>query len=129
MALALAHANEHHLVHRDVKPGNIMVVADGTAKLCDLGLAKSIHQDQDLTHTGTTHGTPHYMSPEQARGSADIDIRSDIYSLGATLYQMVVGEVPFTGASAAVVLLKHLSETVPSPRHRRPGATRRRASC
>ncbi len=120
IALALGHAAENGLVHRDVKPDNIMMAKDGVAKLCDLGLAKSILEDPRLTQSGATHGTPHYMSPEQARGSASIDIRSDIYSLGATLYHMLVGEVPFDGSSAAVILLKHLTEHVPSPRAKRP---------
>ncbi|MCI0340494.1 MAG: protein kinase [Planctomycetales bacterium] len=119
IALALGHAAENGLVHRDVKPDNIMMARDGVAKLCDLGLAKSIQEDPRLTQSGATHGTPHYMSPEQARGSAAIDIRSDIYSLGATLYHMLVGEVPFDGSSAAVILLKHLTEHVPSPRAKR----------
>jgi len=120
MAHALKHAADHNLVHRDVKPDNIMITRDGVAKLCDLGLAKSTRARLRLTHAGSTHGTPHYMSPEQARGREDIDIRSDIYSLGATLYHMLVGEVPFDGESAAVILLKHISEDLPSPRIRRP---------
>jgi len=123
MGLALEHAADHNLVHRDIKPDNIMITSDGTAKLCDLGLAKSTRGKLRLTQAGSTHGTPHYMSPEQARGREDIDIRSDIYSLGATLYHMLVGEVPFDGESAAVILLKHISEEVPSPRVRRPEIT------
>jgi serine/threonine-protein kinase len=117
---ALQHAADHKIVHRDIKPDNIMITEEGIAKLCDLGLAKSTRGKLRLTQAGSTHGTPHYMSPEQARGKEDIDIRSDIYSLGATLYHMLVGEVPFDGESAAVILLKHISEEVPSPRVARP---------
>ncbi|MHC4778539.1 MAG: protein kinase domain-containing protein, partial [Planctomycetota bacterium] len=117
---ALKHAEDHNLVHRDIKPDNIMITEEEVAKLCDLGLAKSTRGKLRLTQAGSTHGTPHYMSPEQARGKEDIDIRSDIYSLGATLYHMLVGEVPFDGESAAVILLKHISEEVPSPRVSRP---------
>ncbi|MHC5036400.1 MAG: protein kinase domain-containing protein [Planctomycetota bacterium] len=120
IARALKHAADHNLVHRDIKPDNIMITKEGVAKLCDLGLAKSTRGKLRLTQAGSTHGTPHYMSPEQARGKEDIDIRSDIYSLGATLYHMLVGEVPFDGESAAVILLKHISEDVPSPRVQRP---------
>jgi len=120
MSRALQHAADHNLVHRDIKPDNIMITAEEVAKLCDLGLAKSIRGKLRLTQAGSTHGTPHYMSPEQARGTKDIDIRSDIYSLGATMYHMLVGQVPFDGESAAVILLKHISEEVPSPRVLRP---------
>ena len=115
IAAALSHADKHGMVHRDVKPDNIMVARDGTAKLCDLGLAKSSAGGELLTRPGGTVGTPHYISPEQARGVPDIDVRSDIYSLGATLYHMLTGRTPYEGESAAVVMTKHLAEEIPSP--------------
>jgi serine/threonine-protein kinase len=120
IAHALHHAHRHNMVHRDVKPDNIIVTPSGVAKLCDLGLAKSMAGDSAMTQTGLAVGTPHYISPEQARGDQDVDIRADIYSLGATLYHMVIGRTPFSGSSAAVVMTKHLNEAVPDPRTIRP---------
>ncbi len=120
IAQALHHAHRHDMVHRDIKPDNIIVTQTGVAKLCDLGLAKSMGQDSSLTQTGMAVGTPYYVSPEQARGESDVDIRSDIYSLGATLYHMVLGRTPFSGSSAAVVMTKHLTEEPEDPRAARP---------
>ncbi len=115
VASALEHAHVHGLVHRDVKPDNIMLdETAGTVKLCDLGLAKS-RGEAGQTGGGIAVGTPHYISPEQARGGEDVDIRADIYGLGATLYAMVTGRTPFDGPPAAV-LSKHLTETCPAPR-------------
>jgi len=116
VSLALQHAHDAGLVHRDIKPDNIFLAADGQAKLGDLGLARSTGGEESrLTQTGVMVGTPHYVSPEQARGSADVDTRSDIYSLGATLYHMVTGQVPFEGDTAMAVLNKHLNEELPWP--------------
>jgi len=116
VALALQHAHDAGLVHRDIKPDNIFLAADGQAKLGDLGLARSAGAEESrLTQTGVMVGTPHYVSPEQAKGSADVDTRSDIYSLGATLYHMVTGQVPFEGDTAMAVLNKHLNEELPWP--------------
>ncbi len=115
IARALEHADKNGLVHRDVKPQNIIVTHKGIAKLCDLGLAKADDSEAHITHAGISIGTPHYISPEQAKGLADVDIRSDIYSLGASFYHMVVGEVPFVGSSPMVVMTKHLTEDVPFP--------------
>jgi serine/threonine-protein kinase len=120
VARALEHAHAHNIVHRDVKPDNILLTCDHTAKLCDFGLAKSVSTQTHLTQSGMTVGTPHYVSPEQARGSGRVDIRADIYSLGATLYHLVTGETPFHGSSAAVVMTKHLSEQVPWPQDVNP---------
>lgn len=112
MCRALEHAEKHKLVHRDVKPQNILIDKHGQAKLCDLGLAKS--QDQG-TDRNAPLGTPHYLSPEQAKGEA-LDIRSDLYSLGGTLFHMLVGRPPFEGQSPMVLMTKHLTETPELPR-------------
>jgi len=108
------------LLHRDIKPDNIMVTDQGVAKLCDLGLAKAMAGDPDETDPEFAIGTPDYISPEQAMGSADIDIRSDIYSLGATFYHMVTGQLPFSGIDAVSVMRKHATEPLVAPRLRRP---------
>ena len=109
MAQALRHAARIRLVHRDIKPENIIVTPAGVAKLADLGLAKSSVEDTSITQTGESMGTPLYISPEQARGEDDLDVRSDIYSLGATLYHMVAGMTPFSGENATVIILKHIN--------------------
>ncbi len=96
VARALEYLREEGVVHRDVKPGNIMVTADNAVKLIDLGFAGET-QDEAGAEGGSARGTAAFLSPEQARGQADLDVRSDIYSLGATLYQMVLGELPFQG--------------------------------
>jgi len=114
IARALDHANRNGLVHRDVKPANIVITRrQGQAKLCDLGLAKEVGDDGSETLEGKAIGTPYYISPEQARGQADIDIRSDLYSLGASYYHAVTGEVAFEGPTPAVVMAKHLTEPRP----------------
>jgi len=122
MARALQYADEKGFVHRDIKPDNILISRDGAvAKLSDLGLAKSMEAEVTvLTLTGMAIGTAYYVSPEQARGERDLDIRSDIYSLGATVYHTVVGEAPFSGSSAAVVMTKHLTDDLPSPKIKNP---------
>ena len=116
IAQALEHAAEEQVVHRDVKPGNILVDHQGLAKLTDFGLALDrdrVGRGRITEGTGAL-GTAFYLSPELARGEQDIDVRSDIYSLGATLYEMVTGHPPFEGPPA-VVMSKHLSEQLPSP--------------
>jgi len=121
IARALEHAHEHDIVHRDIKPGNIFIASDGTPKLGDLGLAKEIHTDKSITQAGIPVGTPYYISPEQARGQEDIDQRADIYALGATLYRMVAGQVPYDGPTGAIVMTKHLNDPIPDPRTTTPG--------
>lgn len=115
MAEALGHAHEHGILHRDIKPANILLDQDGQSHLCDLGLARPADLDARLTRTGVTHGTPHYMSPEQAVGEDDLDGRSDLYSLGATLYFAVTGQAPFLGGSLGAILVAHLQRPLVPP--------------
>ena len=108
VADALDYAHRHGVVHRDVKPDNIML-HDGHAMVADFGIGKAVSGTEGgdtLTHTGVTVGTPAYMSPEQASGEAELDGRSDLYSLGCVLYEMLTGEPPFTGATAQAVIAK-----------------------
>ena len=121
IAKALDHAAKAGLVHRDIKPDNIIVTPAGVAKLLDLGIAKAMDATDE---SGQRVGTPYYISPEQARGDANVDARSDIYSLGATLYHMVVGSPPFSGSSPEEIIRAHLTATVPNPREVRPGLSR-----
>ena len=94
----LHRAHKHQLIHRDVKPDNILLMADGTAKLTDLGLVKGGSEDEfNLTRTGRGLGTPHFMAPEQFRDAKNADRRCDVYSVGATLYTLVTGHMPFDG--------------------------------
>src|SRR5690606_25060226 len=120
-ARALEYAHQHGVVHRDIKPENLLLTADGSTLVADFGIARGIAgAESRLTQTGTTVGTPAYMSPEQAAGEPDIDARSDIYSLGAVLYEMIAGEPPFTGPSAQAVVARRMIEDAPLLRTRRP---------
>ncbi|HZV00922.1 MAG TPA: serine/threonine-protein kinase [Planctomycetota bacterium] len=113
--LGLKAATDHRIIHRDVKPSNILLMPDGQVKITDFGLAKAvIGTALELTSTGVVMGTPIYMSPEQGRG-ANIDHRSDIYSLGATLYHVLVGKPPFEADSPIALILKHINEPVAWP--------------
>ena len=112
----LHRAHKLGMIHRDVKPDNIMLMRDGTAKLTDLGLVKDLDAELNLTRTGRGLGTPHYMAPEQFRNAKNADVRCDVYSLGATLYHMVTGELPFgktSGPLDAWMKKVHNELTVP----------------
>lgn len=115
VASALDHALQRGVIHRDIKPGNILIDEKGTVKVTDMGLAKG-PADLTLTRDGATVGTPQYISPEQARNPQDVDVRSDLYSLGATLYHMATGQPPFQGTTMAEVISQVLHETPISPR-------------
>jgi len=114
-AAGLRHAADKGLIHRDVKPSNLMVAEDGTVKITDFGLAKAARAETQLTATGEVLGSPGYISPEQAQGQP-IDLRSDIYSLGATFYHLVTGRLPFEATTAVAMIMKHMNEPVRSPR-------------
>lgn len=105
VAQALVHAGELNMVHRDIKPDNIMITKKGVIKLADLGLAKQLDDENQMTQTGSGFGTPYYMPPEQAVNAKYVDARSDIYALGATLYHLLTGKVPFAGETAMEVLI------------------------
>lgn len=118
IADALAHAHERGLIHRDVKPKNIILTPQGVAKLTDLGLARATDDKEAAeSEAGKAYGTPYYISPEQIRGDVDIDYRADIYSLGATLYHLVTGRPPFEAESPTAVMHKHLREPLVPPDH------------
>ncbi len=113
-AAALSVAHQAGLVHRDVKPGNILLAKDGTVKVTDFGIARAWDDSQELTRTGAVIGTATYFSPEQAQGAA-ADARSDIYALGVVLYEMLTGRPPFTGDSPMSVAFQHVSTEAPPP--------------
>src|SRR5689334_1372972 len=119
VADGLAFAHAHGLVHRDVKPQNVLLTEDGRAKVTDFGIARSIDVQHGLTQTGTVMGTSDYISPEQARGG-QVDASSDIYSLGAVLYELLTGDVPFPGDNFVSVAMRHINDPPPSVRERRP---------
>jgi serine/threonine-protein kinase len=121
VAEALEHAHEKGLVHRDVKPKNIMITKEGVVKLADMGLARAISDKEAAeAESGKAFGTPYYISPEQIRGERDIGPPADIYSLGATLYHMVTGNVPFDAKSPSSVMHKHLKAALVPPDHVNP---------
>ncbi|MBQ9345971.1 MAG: Stk1 family PASTA domain-containing Ser/Thr kinase, partial [Oscillibacter sp.] len=113
----LAHAHSKGIIHRDIKPQNIMVLRDGSVKVADFGIAVLENASQTLTQQAL--GSVHYISPEQARGERT-DARSDIYSAGVVLYEMLTGRLPFEGESAVSVALQHLNSTPPNPRSVNP---------
>jgi eukaryotic-like serine/threonine-protein kinase len=119
VGLALGYAHKQGVVHRDVKPGNILIADNNWALLTDFGLAKILEGNQRLTRTGAGVGTPEYMSPEQAQGKPT-DGRADLYSLGAMLYEMLTGHLPFESDSGIAVAMKHVNDPVTPPREHRP---------
>ena len=115
---ALEHAHARGFIHRDVKPKNIMITKEGVVMVADWGLAREISDsDTAEAEAGRAYGTPYYISPEQIRGEINIDFRADIYSLGATLYHMVTGRVPFEASTPSAVMHKHLKEPLVPPDH------------
>jgi serine/threonine protein kinase len=125
VAQALHRAHKQNLVHRDVKPDNVLVTNDGIAKLADLGLVKETETDLNLTRTGRGLGTPHFMAPEQFRNAKNADIRCDVYSLGATLYQMVTGELPFRSNGPLDAWMKKIQNDLVPPRQIVPDLSER----
>ncbi len=123
MGLALEEIERHGIVHRDFKPSNIMMTSTGVFRLTDLGLASAGKGDQRLTLAGFAVGTPFYLSPEQAKGQLDVDIRADIYGLGATMYHLATGSVPFPGTNPVVVMTQHISAPLKPPEELEPSIT------
>jgi len=122
---ALDYAHRQGIVHRDIKPSNIMIDQQGNAFVADLGIARIAAEagGRQITATGAIIGTPDYMSPEQAQGRDDVDARADIYALGAVLYEMLTGEVPYPADTPMNVLMKHIHEPVPSPSAKNPAVS------
>lgn len=121
----LQRAHKQGLVHRDVKPDNILVNTEGVAKLTDMGLVKEVEGDLNLTRTGRGLGTPHYMAPEQFRNAKTVDVRGDIYSLGATLYAMVTGVTPFDNASPLDCWMRKIRNEFRTPKELNPTLSER----
>jgi len=119
IAKALGYAHRHGVIHRDVKPGNVLITQDGQVKVTDFGIARAIGADEQVTQTGLVMGTATYFSPEQAQG-LEVDGRSDIYSLGVVLYEMVTGRAPFTGETPVAIAYQHVREQPASPRSINP---------
>jgi eukaryotic-like serine/threonine-protein kinase len=127
IADGLAFAHEHGLVHRDVKPQNVLLTPDGDAKVTDFGIARSLDVDKGVTQTGTVLGTSNYLSPEQASGSTTTPL-TDVYSLGVVLYELLTGEVPFPGDNFVAIAMKHATEPPPDLLERRPDVPLRLAA-
>jgi eukaryotic-like serine/threonine-protein kinase len=119
MARALSFAHQNGLIHRDVKPQNVLLNGDGHAKVTDFGIARSLDMQRGMTQTGTVLGTSDYIAPEQAQGH-HVDDHTDVYSLGVVLFELLTGHVPFTGENFVAVAMRHINEAVPSIRAERP---------
>jgi eukaryotic-like serine/threonine-protein kinase len=121
-ARALEYAHKHGVIHRDVKPENLLITPDGSTLVADFGIARALTPGtESLTQTGMSVGTPAYMSPEQAAGDKNLGCRSDVYSLATVLYEMLAGEPPYTGPSAQAIVAKRFSDQLPRVRRLRPG--------
>ena len=114
VAVGLQFAHQRSIIHRDIKPDNIMLSRDGQVKLADLGLAKSTEDDKGITQTGAGLGTPYYMAPEQAEDARNVDHRADIYALGITMLNLVTGKRPFDGDSAYSIIIQHRERELPA---------------
>lgn len=125
VAQGLHRAHQQGIIHRDVKPDNILVDSQGRAKLADLGLVKDLDADLNLTRTGRGLGTPHFMAPEQFRNAKKADVRCDIYSLGATLYMLVTGQLPFRSCTPLDAWIRKINNDLPAPRQLRPDLSER----
>jgi serine/threonine protein kinase len=125
VAQALYRAHKQGIIHRDIKPDNILLTRDGLAKVADLGLVKEIEADLNLTRTGRGLGTPHFMAPEQFRNAKNADARCDIYSMGATLYMMVTGELPFKSSGPLDAWMKKVQNELTPPRKVNPALSER----
>src|SRR6266571_807543 len=115
VAQGLAFAHEHGLVHRDVKPQNVLLNGDQQAKVTDFGIARSLDVQRGMTQTGTVLGTADYIAPEQAQGQR-VDEHTDVYSLGVVLYELLLNEIPFPGENFVAVAMRHINEEPPSIR-------------
>src|SRR4051794_15965480 len=124
VADGLAFAHDHGLVHRDVKPQNVLLSHEGEVKVTDFGIARSLHMEHGVTQTGTVLGTGEYLAPEQASGK-QVSPATDVYSLGVVLWELLAGDVPFVGENFVAVALRHVNEPPPSLRERRPDVTPR----
>jgi serine/threonine-protein kinase len=124
IADGLAFAHDHGLVHRDVKPQNVLLNREGEVKVTDFGIARSLHMEHGMTQTGTVLGTGEYLAPEQASGKP-VSPATDVYSLGVVLWELLAGDVPFTGDNFVAVALRHVNEPPPHLRERRPDVTPR----
>jgi eukaryotic-like serine/threonine-protein kinase len=124
IADGLSFAHEHGLVHRDVKPQNVLLSQEGEVKVTDFGIARSLHVEHGVTQTGTVLGTGEYLAPEQASGKG-VSPATDVYSLGVVLWELLAGDVPFTGENFVAVALRHVNEPPPDLRQRRPDVSPR----
>ncbi len=121
----LEEAHRQGMIHRDIKPDNIMVTKDGRVKIADMGLVKDIGDELNLTRTGRGLGTPHFMAPEQFRNAKNADVRCDLYSMGATLYMMLTGELPFKSCGPLDAWMKKTKNDIPPPRKLNPKISER----
>jgi tRNA A-37 threonylcarbamoyl transferase component Bud32 len=124
-ARGIAAAHRIQMIHRDIKPDNIMVDHDGEVKVADFGLAKDLTDESGITMSQQAMGTPHYMSPEQAEDAKSADVRSDVYSFGATLYAMIAGAPPYNGSTPWAIISQHQTEPLPDIRERAPDVPER----